>query len=43
MLVKDDAVYIPLHRQDVVWAARQNIYLVQRADNIFALRYVRVK
>jgi peptide/nickel transport system substrate-binding protein len=42
-LVKDEAVYIPLHRQDVVWAARQNIDLVQRADDIFSLRFVRVK
>jgi peptide/nickel transport system substrate-binding protein len=35
--------YIPLHQQAVVWAARNNIDLVQTADNSFALRFVKVK
>jgi peptide/nickel transport system substrate-binding protein len=42
-LVKDDFAYIPLHQQDLVWAARNNVDLVQRADNTFPLRYVRMK
>jgi len=42
-LVKDDIAYIPLHQQDIVWAARDNVELVQEADGTFPLRYVRVK
>jgi peptide/nickel transport system substrate-binding protein len=42
-LVKDDIAYIPLHQQEIVWAARDNIDLVQEADGTFPLRYVRVK
>jgi hypothetical protein len=41
--VKDDYALIPLHRQDVVWAARDTIELVQRGDNTFPLRFVRMK
>jgi peptide/nickel transport system substrate-binding protein len=41
-LVKDDFAYIPLHRQNVVWATRAGITLVQRADGSFPLRYVRL-
>ena len=39
----DDYAYIPLHQQVVVWAAKDNIQLVQQADNFFPLRFVRVK
>jgi peptide/nickel transport system substrate-binding protein len=42
-LVKDDIAYVPLHQQDLVWAARDNIDLVQQGDGIFPLRYVTVK
>ena len=42
-LVKDDIAYIPLHQQQIVWAARDTIDLVQEADGTFPLRYVRVK
>ncbi len=42
-LVKDDIAYIPLHQQQVVWAARNNVELVQQGDGFFPLRYVRVK
>ena len=42
-LVKEDFAYIPLHQQDVVWAARDTIELAQPADDGFPLRYVRVK
>ena len=43
MFVRDDIAYIPLHQQQIVWAARNNIDLVQEADGSFPLRYVRVK
>lgn len=42
-MVKDDYAYLPLHQQDVVWAARDGVTLVQRGDDSFPLRYVRMK
>ncbi|WP_374298762.1 ABC transporter substrate-binding protein [Ferrovibrio sp.] len=39
----DDYAYIPLHQQYVVWASKDNIDLVQPADNYFPLRFVKVK
>jgi peptide/nickel transport system substrate-binding protein len=42
-LVRDDVAYLPLHQQDVVWAVRDGVELVQRADDIFPLRFVRIK
>ena len=39
----DDFAYIPLHQQALVWAARSNVDLAQRADNIFDWRYVTIK
>ncbi len=42
-LAKDDIAYIPLHQQQLVWAARDNVELVQQADGFFPLRYVRLK
>jgi peptide/nickel transport system substrate-binding protein len=42
-ILHDDAAFIPLHQQNVVWAARDNIELQQLADNSFPLRYVVVK
>jgi peptide/nickel transport system substrate-binding protein len=41
--VKQDIAYIPLHQQDLVWAVRDNIALVQQGDGFFPLRYVQVK
>ncbi len=41
--VRDDIAYIPLHQQQIVWAARNNVELVQEADGTFPLRDVRVK
>ena len=38
----DEVGHVPLHQQVVVWALRQNIELVQLADNFFPLRFVRV-
>lgn len=40
---KDEFGHIPLHQQVIVWAARDNIDLVQPGDNFFPLRYVQVK
>jgi peptide/nickel transport system substrate-binding protein len=40
---KEEFGHIPLHQQTVVWAARGNIDLVQLADNVFPLRFVKVK
>ncbi|MBK1660779.1 ABC transporter substrate-binding protein [Paracraurococcus ruber] len=41
-IVRDEALYIPLHQQQIVWAARNNAEVVQTADNYFALRHVRL-
>ena len=35
--------YIPLHRQVISWAARQNVDVVQRADNWVEFAWIRVK
>jgi peptide/nickel transport system substrate-binding protein len=40
---KEEFGHIPLHQQTMVWAVRDNIDVVQLADNYFPLRYVRVK
>ena len=42
-IVQDEVGYIPLHQQGITWAARDNIELVQRADNGFTVAWVRVK
>ncbi len=39
----DDVGHIPLHQQAIVWAVRDNVTLVQPADNFLPLRYVQVK
>jgi peptide/nickel transport system substrate-binding protein len=41
--VKDNYLYLPLHQQVVVWAARDTVDVAQMADNYFPLRYVRIK
>ena len=41
--VKQDVAYIPLHQQDLVWAVRDNVALVQQGDGFFPLRYVQIK
>ena len=35
--------YLPLHQQTIVWSARDNIDLVQTADNYFQMLWVRVQ
>ena len=42
-ILHDDAAFVPLHQQNVVWAARKNVELQQLPDNSFPLRYVRVE
>ena len=42
-ILHDDAAFLPLHQQTVVWAYRSNVSLQQLADNTFPLRYVSVK
>ena len=42
-LVKQDIAYVPLHQQDLVWAVRDNVELVQQGDGMFPLRYVQMK
>ena len=42
-ITHDEAAFIPLHQQTVVWAYRSNVTLQQLPDNTFPLRYVVVK
>ena len=42
-ILKDDAAFMPLHQQVVVWAARKTVDLVEQADDGFQLRFVSVK
>jgi peptide/nickel transport system substrate-binding protein len=42
-VIKSQFLYIPLHQQVVVWAARSNVDVAQMADNYFYLRFVTVK
>lgn len=39
---QDEVAYIPLYTQPLIWAAKDNIDLTQRADNFFMLRWVTV-
>jgi peptide/nickel transport system substrate-binding protein len=39
----EEVGHIPLHQQQVIWAARSTVELVQLADNWFPLRFVRVR
>lgn len=41
-ILQDEVAYIPLYTQPLVWAAKDNIELVQRPDNFFQLRWVTV-
>ena len=42
-ILQDDAAFMPLHQQVVVWATRKNVDLVELADDSFPLRFVTVK
>ena len=41
--VRQEIAYIPLHQQDLVWAVRDNVQVVQQGDGFFPLRYVQLK
>jgi peptide/nickel transport system substrate-binding protein len=42
-ILQKDLPTIPLHQQVIVWAAKDNITLVQPADNQFPYRFIQVK
>ncbi len=41
-ILQDEVAYVPLYVQPLLWGARANITLTQRADNFFIVRWVRV-
>jgi len=41
-ITQDEVAYIPLYTEPLIWAAKDNIDLTQRADNFFMLRWVTV-
>jgi peptide/nickel transport system substrate-binding protein len=41
-ITQDEVAYIPLYTQPLIWAAKDNVDLTQRADNFFMLRWVTV-
>jgi peptide/nickel transport system substrate-binding protein len=42
-ILNDEVGYIPMHQQALAWGKKDNIDLVQRADNQFVLKNVTVK
>jgi len=42
-ILQDEVGYIPLHQQRITWAAKENIEMVQPADNWLHMRWVQVK
>jgi peptide/nickel transport system substrate-binding protein len=43
-ILREDAAYVPLHQQQIVWAARQGVEIVQTADNYIQLhRHTRMQ
>lgn len=41
-ITQEATAYIPLYTQPLIWAAKDNVNLTQRADNFFLLRWVTV-
>ena len=41
-ITQDEVAYIPLYTQPLIWAAKDNVDLTQRAENVFMLRWVTV-
>jgi len=41
-ITKAEVAYIPLYTQPLIWAAKDNVDMTQRADNFFMLRWVTV-
>ena len=42
-ILRDEAVYVPLHVQPLVWGSKDSVRLTQRADNFFLLRWVTIQ
>ena len=42
-IIREDVAYVPLHQQQIVWAARSNVEIVQTADNYIQLRHARIR
>jgi len=42
-ILQDEAAYVPMYVQPLVWGTGANIELTQRPDNFFILRWVNVK
>ncbi len=42
-IVRDEVAWIPIHQQVLIWSAKDNVDLVQSADNFFPLRYVNIQ
>ena len=42
-ITQAEVAYIPLYTQPLIWAAKDNVAMTQRADNFFMLRWVTVK
>ncbi len=42
-ILKDDAVYMPLHVQPLVWAMRSGVSVQQRPDNFLILRWINLE
>ncbi len=42
-ITQSETAYVPLYTQPLIWAAKENINLTQRADNFFMLRWVTVE
>jgi peptide/nickel transport system substrate-binding protein len=43
LILQHELPTIPLHQQVIVWAAKENVELVQQPTNAFPYRYVTVK
>ncbi|KAE9625118.1 ABC transporter substrate-binding protein [Parasedimentitalea maritima] len=41
-ITQEEVAYIPLYTQPLIWAAKDNVDITQRADNFFMLRWVTV-
>ena len=41
-ITQAETAYVPLYTQPLIWAAKDNVDLTQRADNFFMLRWVTV-
>jgi peptide/nickel transport system substrate-binding protein len=41
-ITQKEVAYVPLYTQPLIWAAKDNVELTQRADNFFILRWVTI-